>query len=271
MIPTRRDNASVPITVEEIVADAHRCWNAGATVVHVHARDEHEAPSYRADIYGEIIARIREECPDLLLSASTSGRVHRELGQRSDVLTLEPPCRPDFGSLTLGSMNFPNSASINEPATIRSLAHIMRERHIIPEWEIFDVGMADYARYLVEKDVLTRPYYANILLGSLGTLSATPENLLAVVRALPAGTVWSATGIGRFQFSINRLAVVVGGHVRVGLEDSLYYDAEKTRPATNAGLVDRIVRLAGAAEREIASPADARRILGLPRVELANL
>jgi uncharacterized protein (DUF849 family) len=139
----------------------------------------------------------------------------------------------------------------------------MKERGIMPEMEIFDLGMVDYARHLIDHGMIEPPFYANILLGSLGTLAATPDNLCAVVRALPQGTIWAAAGIGRFQFFINSLAVTIGGHVRVGLEDALYYDWHTRRHATNAGLIDRVVRLARAADREIATIQETRQTLGL--------
>lgn len=271
IVPTRAQSPHVPITADEIVADAARCRDAGASVIHLHVRDADGQPTYEGERFAEVIGRIRADSPDLILSGSTSGRIHREFGQRAAVLTLPPDLRPDLGSLTLGSLNFPGQASVNEPAMIRALAETMHERGIVPEWELFDLGMADYARYLIDRKVLVGPHYANILLGSLGTLAATPENLCAMVRALPEGTTWSATGIGRFQFAINALAVTMGGHVRVGLEDNLFYDAARTRLATNAGLIERVVRLARAAEREIATPDEARRMIGLPaRVPLGR-
>jgi uncharacterized protein (DUF849 family) len=147
---------------------------------------------------------------------------------------------------------------------VRRLALAMKGRGIMPELEIFDLGMADYAHHLVRKEIVGRPLYANLLLGSLGSIAATPDHLCTLVRSLPEGTTWAATGIGRFQFFINSLAVTMGGHVRVGLEDALYYDWETRRPATNAGLIDRVVRLARAAGREVATADQARRIIGLP-------
>jgi uncharacterized protein (DUF849 family) len=170
-----------------------------------------------------------------------------------------------LASLTLGSLNFPRQASINDPDMIKRLALAMKQRGIVPELEIFDLGMAEVAHYLIDKQVLAPPFYANILLGSLGTLSATPDNLCAVVRALPPGTAWAATGIGRHQFFINSLAVTMGGHVRVGLEDALYYDWTAKQPATNARLIERIVVLARAAGREIATAEEARQIIGMGR------
>jgi uncharacterized protein (DUF849 family) len=140
----------------------------------------------------------------------------------------------------------------------------MRERGIVPELEVFDYGMVDYAKYLIERGVLREPFYFNLLLGSLGTVSATPLNLASIVAGLPSGSTWAAAGIGRFQFPMNSLAVTMGGNVRIGLEDNLYEDTEKKRPATNAGLVERIARLARAAEREPATPAQARQMIGLP-------
>lgn len=264
MMPTKDDNPNVPITPDEIVADARRCQDAGASIVHVHARDEGGQPTYKKEIYYEIMTRIRKECPELLICGSASGRVYKEFWQRAEVLSPGPGCQPDLASLTLGSLNFPNQASVNAPEMIQALAEAMNERGIVPEWELFDLGMADYTHFLVKRGVLRKPYYANILLGSLGTLSATPYNLATMVRALPEGTVWSGAGIGRFQFYVNSMAVAMGGHVRVGLEDNLFYDpATKIQPATNAGLIDRVVKVARAVGRDIASPEEARKIIGM--------
>jgi uncharacterized protein (DUF849 family) len=146
---------------------------------------------------------------------------------------------------------------------IKRLADKMNERGIVPELEVFDFGMLDYAKYLIERDVLREPFYFNLLLGSLGTLSATPFHLASLVMSLPSGATWAAAGIGRFQFAMNSLAIVTGGHVRVGLEDNLFLDAGKRHPATNRALIERVVRMANAAEREVASPLEARAMIGL--------
>lgn len=263
MVPTKQDNPNVPVTPAEIVADARRCRDAGASIVHIHARDEHGQPTYHKEVFAEIIAGIRQSCPELLISATTSGRVHREFAQRADVLTLEGALKPDFASLTLGSMNFPKQASVNAPEMIRDLATTMNHRGIVPELELFELGMVDYAKYLIDHGVLKPPLYANILLGSRGTLAATPQNLVMMVNALPEKTTWSAAGIGRFQFYVNSMAIVMSGHVRAGLEDNLWYDDARMHHATNAGLIERLVKLARCIGREIASPADARAIIGL--------
>ena len=158
--------------------------------MHVHARDDAGRPTYQKDSAAEIIAGIRAACPDLLISGTTSGRTHGEFWQRSQVLELEGELKPDLASLTLGSMNFPTQASVNEPKMIRDLAAMMQQRRIVPELELFDLGMADYAHYLIGHGLLAPQCYANILLGSLGTLAATPLNLANIVRALPPGTTW---------------------------------------------------------------------------------
>jgi 3-keto-5-aminohexanoate cleavage enzyme len=161
MVPQQADNASVPVLPEEIAADAERCRAAGASIVHLHARETDGAPAYRRELYAEIIARVRERCPDVIVCVSTSGRTFRSFEQRADVLELDGDARPELASLTLGSLNFPTQASVNEPATIRALAERMAERGIVPELELFDLGMADYLRYLLQRNVLRPPLYGN--------------------------------------------------------------------------------------------------------------
>jgi 3-keto-5-aminohexanoate cleavage enzyme len=264
MVPTKADNPNVPVTPDEIAEDCFRCYQAGASSLHLHARDEGGQPTYRSDIYREIIARVRSKCPDVIICVTTSGRTFKSLEQRAEVLDLDGNVKPEMASLTLGSLNFPKQASVNEPAMIRALAERMHERGIVPELEIFDLGMIDYAKFLIEKKVLREPFYFNLLLGSLGTLRATPFHLATLVMSLPGNATWAGAGIGRFQFFVNAMAITMGGHVRVGLEDNLYHDAHKQRLATNSELVERLVKLARAAEREIATPAEARNIIGLP-------
>ena len=262
MVPMKSDTPHVPITVDEIVADIKRARDAGASIVHLHARQEDGSADYRAEVYSQILAGARAVAPDVILCVSTSGRVFKTFEQRSEVLDCRNP-QPEMASLTLGSMNFPKVASVNDPDMIRSLAQRMTERGIVPEMECFDLGMVEYANYLVERHVLVAPFYCNLLLGSLGTLSATPANLARMVGALPNGTTWAAAGIGRFQFPMNALAIAMGGHVRVGLEDNIWYDDERTRLATNAELITRLVRIAQACGREIATPDEARTMIGL--------
>ena len=263
MVPTKADNPNVPVTPDEIANDAARCVAAGASILHLHARDESGVPTYRRDVYAEIVEKVRARCGDVIVGVSTSGRRFSEFEQRAEVLELEGDLAPELASLTLGSLNFPQQGSVNDPRMIRQLAERMRERGIVPELEVFDLGMVDYATYLLEQGVLAPPLSFNILLGNLGTLAATPANLATVVRALPEGATWAAAGIGRFQEAVSVLAVELGGHARTGLEDNLWLDRAKTQPADNASLVERVVGVARSIEREITTPAQARELLGL--------
>jgi uncharacterized protein (DUF849 family) len=269
MVPTKADNAAVPVAPAEIAEDAERVVAAGASIVHLHARDDRGSPTWHPDDYRAVVHAVRERCPDVIVCVSTSGRTFKLFEERAAVLDLDGDEKPELASLTLGSLNFPGQASVNEPEMIRRLAERMRERGITPELEVFDLGMVDYLGYLVDREVLAPPLYVNILLGSLGTLSASAFNLAAAVQALPGAATWSAAGIGRFQLDVNALAVAMGGHVRVGLEDNLWYDRERTVPATNESLVERIVGIAELLDRRPATPADARALLGLP-VEAAT-
>jgi uncharacterized protein (DUF849 family) len=264
MVPTRADSPHVPLTPEEVAADTRRCADLGAGIVHLHPRDADGLPSQDAQVAATFIRAVRDAVPDIVICATTSGRLDPELTGRAAVLDLDGEVRPEMASLTLGSLNFPKQASVNAPATIQGLAIRMRDRGIVPECEVFDLGMLDYATYLRTKGLLSDPVYVNLLLGSLGTLQATPFNLALAVERLPAGATWAATGIGRHQFAINRLAIAMGGHVRVGLEDNLWWDDERSELATNPRLVERLVTIARAMGREPASPALVRERLGIP-------
>ena len=270
MVPRRRDFPAVPEQPDQITGDVAACMAAGATNIHLHARDIHGEPSVSREIYAGILRKVRAVTGDAVICVSTSGRFHRLFEERSAVLDLDGDLRPDLASLTLGSLNFPKGASVNEPETIRRLADAMNERGIVPELEVFDLGMLDYAHYLIARGVLRPPFVFNLLLGSLGTLSATAENLAMLVHRLPAESYWQAAGIGRAQWPMNALAVTMGGHVRTGLEDNLYMDPERRDLATNPRLVSRIAGLATALGRPLATAADARRLIGLPARTVAR-
>lgn len=263
VIPTREMTPHVPIQPDEIVADAVRCIDAGAAIVHVHARDTAGRPTYRRAIFARIIAGIRRERRDAIICATTSGRRYGEFRERASVLELEGESKPDMGSLTTGSLNFPDGPSVNHPDIVERLARRMRERGIAPEIEVLELGMVNTAKALIQKGVIAPPYYFNILLGSLHTAPATMLNLCAFLDGLPRNSVWAACGLGKFQFPINVAAIAMGGHVRVGIEDNLYYDNERTKLATNVEGVERVVRIATEVGRGIATPAEARVMLGL--------
>jgi uncharacterized protein (DUF849 family) len=262
MVPTQSQNPHVPITCAEITADVVRCRSAGASIVHLHARDENGAPTYRKDIYQDILRSVRAACPDIITCISTSGRIFKTFDERSAVLDVTDPA-PEMASLTLGSLNFPSGESVNSPSMIKSLALRMHERHIVPELECFEIGMIESSHYLISHDILFPPLYFNILLGSLGTLGGSRANLEAAVSAMPKGATWAAAGIGRSQTLVCDMAIEMGGHVRIGLEDNLWYDQDKAVLATNAMLIERVVAKARSIGRDIASPAEARQMIGL--------
>ncbi|MGA3171651.1 MAG: 3-keto-5-aminohexanoate cleavage protein [Chthoniobacteraceae bacterium] len=256
MVTSKERNPHVPISPGEIVRDALAVGRAGAQIVHIHARGAEGLPTWEPAVYREIIDGIRAEAPELVICASTSGRLWSEREKRAAVLMLERG--PDMGSLTLGSMNFSRQASVNPPEDILYLLDLMNERGIKPEIEIFDLGMVDFLGRLVAEGRVKKPIYANILLGNRGTADATELNLRFMVSRLPAGCVWAACGIGKHQLPMNRLAVAMGGHVRVGLEDNLYMDTASKEPATNLALMQRVVAAAREMGREPMGKADAR-------------
>jgi len=259
MVPTRRDTPHVPTTVEEIVADCRRVRDAGAAIVHLHARDAHGAPVSGVEPYTELVARVRAACPDLIICASLSGRRVHDVGLRAAALA----ARPDMASLTLGSMNFPKEASVNAPDTICELARRIHEAGAVPELEVFEAGFVHYANYLIAKGTLRPPHYFNLILGSLGAAPLDLVGLGHMVSLLPPGATWAAGGIGRHQLAANVMAIASGGHVRVGIEDNLYFDRDRTDLADNARLVARVARIAREMGREPATPDEARQIIGL--------
>ena len=211
MIPTKQDTPHVPVTADEIVRDTCEAFKLGVSVVHVHARDERGQPTHEKKYFEEIFNGIRENCPGIIICATTSGRTTPQVEHRGEVLSLHP----DMASLTMGSMNFPHHPSVNSLDTIISLASAMRENGIMPELEVFEAGFINTAKYLANRGHLGRPLHFNLLLGSLGSIPAEMRDLTYLVDSLPADSTWSATGIGRFQTQINAAAIIMGGHQAV--------------------------------------------------------
>jgi uncharacterized protein (DUF849 family) len=259
----KSSNPNVPYSPDEISEDVRRCYQAGATFFHLHARDTDGRPSCDKELFGETISKIRKTCPGAVVCATTSGRVFKEFSERSAVLELEGGSKPDFASLSLGSMNFPTEASVNSPQMIEDLAKKITACGIRPELEIFDTGMINYAVYLERKKIIRKPYYFNLFFGLLGTMPGRMADIMHQVSSLPQDAVWGAAGGGRFQLPVNMASILLGGHVRVGLEDNLFYDADKSVHATNEMLVKRTVRLASDIGRPIADAKETRKLLGL--------
>jgi uncharacterized protein (DUF849 family) len=263
LIPTKEMTPHVPITPEEIVEDVKKCSELGVSIVHVHARDAEGQPSCSTELYKKIIDGIRRLNKGIIVCASTSGRFSRTFEERSAVLDLKDKHKPDMASLTLSSLNFNHEASVNSPETIQNLAKKMMDAGIKPELAVFDMGMINYSKYLIKKDLLRPPYYYNLLFGNIACMQANPMSFGMALNELPAGSVWSAAGIGDFQLRMNSLGIICGGGIRTGLEDNIWYDSKRTRLATNYELVKRVVDIAKVHDREIATPQEVRELLNL--------
>jgi uncharacterized protein (DUF849 family) len=264
MIPTKEMTPYVPIRPKEIIDDVLSAVDLGITMVHLHVRNpETGEPSYKKELYAEIIRGIRTKEKDLILCVSTSGRNFSEFEKRSECLKLDGELKPDFGSLTLSSLNFNKQASINSPQMIQDLARMMLERGIKPELEVFDLGMINYAKYLISKGLLRAPYYFNLILGNIACAQADILHLGLMIKELPEGSIWSVGGVGNYQLQMNIIAIISDGGVRIGLEDNIWYDVERTRLATNRDLVERIVSISRAMGLVPFTPKEARDLLKL--------
>jgi 3-keto-5-aminohexanoate cleavage enzyme len=247
LIPTKAMTPHVPISPDEIIEQVLDACELGVNMVHLHARHvEAGTPAYEKEIYGEIVSGIRRRNRDVVLGVSTSGRTFSEFEQRSQCLELTGDAKPDFGSLTLGSLNFAKQASVNEPEMIQRLAKKMLDAGIRPELEVFDLGMLNYAHYLIRRGLVKPPWYFNLLLGNVAGAQADPMSLGLLASRLPAGAIWASAGLGDCQLTANTLALASGGGVRVGLEDNIYFDFERQKLASNRELVTRISEIAAA-------------------------
>jgi 3-keto-5-aminohexanoate cleavage enzyme len=252
MIPTKDMSPHVPISAQEIIDDVLIAHEIGITLVHLHARDEYQVPTYKATEYQKIIEKIREYAPELVICTSLSGRNFNIFEYRSEVLQLFP----DMGSLTLSSLNFPKSASVNDPEMIQQLAEKMLALGVKPELEIFDLGMINYAHFLIKKDILRPPFYFNIISGNIAGIQTELEQIGIAIKLLPDYSYWALGGIGDQQLKANLLGMINGGGVRIGLEDHLFYDKNKAIKATNGAFLKRIHRLADELELHYLRPKE---------------
>ena len=254
----------VPLTPEEVARDVAAAAAIGITSVHLHARNPAGEPTWEREVYARLVGAVREAAPDVVVNVSTSGRTWSELERRADVLALDGDLKPDLASLTLSSLNFVGQASVNAPDVVRGLARIMLERGIVPELEIFDLGMVNVAHVLRKEGLLPGPLVANLFFGNVAGMQALlPEVGLAVER-LPAGTLWSGAGLGDYQLTAQALSVAAGGGVRVGLEDGIWFDRARSRLATNPMLVERVHELLAIHQRSAMKPSELRERLTAP-------
>jgi 3-keto-5-aminohexanoate cleavage enzyme len=259
-VPTKKDSPAVPISVAEQVESSHAAYEAGASLVHVHVRNDDGTTTSDPERFGRFLAGIRKHCPDMIVQFSTGGRSGTGK-ERGAMLHL----KPEMASLTTGSVNFAKIIYENHPTLINDLAASMLANDIKPEVEIFDLAMLYNAARLVADGLLKAPVHVQFVLGIPGALPADREVLefeLAQLQRMLPGATWTAAGIGRHQLTVNEWSLELGGHCRTGLEDNLRFDKERLA-TSNAELVNRVADLTTKFGRSVATPAEARRILKL--------
>lgn len=256
---TKEQNPNVPYTVEEIVREAKSAYDAGASIIHLHVRYDDGTPTQDTARFQECMDAIREVCPDAIIQPSTGGAVGMTDLERLASTDVTPT--PEFATLDCGTCNFGgDEIFVNTDNTIFNFAKIMKEKGIKPELEVFDKGMVDIALKADRKGLLVHPLHFDFVLGV--QMSATLRDLVFISESIPQGSTWTATGIGRHTWNIAAGTIVLGGHVRVGFEDNLYLE-KGVLAKSNGELVEKVVKLANTLGREIATPAEAREILGL--------
>jgi 3-keto-5-aminohexanoate cleavage enzyme len=256
---TRAQSPAIPYTPAEIAAAALEAGRAGAAAVHLHARHPDGRPSQQAAHFREIVDRIRGAGSDLVLQCSTGGAVGMGVEERMGSLV----DGAEMATLNLGTMNFGDEVFVNARPDIVRIAGRIRERGLVAECEVYDAGMLETLRWLLEKGHLARPYHVQFVLGVPGGMSGTERNLRFLAEGLPEPAHWTVAGIGRFEMPMAELALRMGGHVRVGLEDNLYL-SKGILAKGNGELVEGAVRRVREAGREPATPSEAREILGIP-------
>jgi 3-keto-5-aminohexanoate cleavage enzyme len=252
----------LPITPEQIAGSAIESWQAGAAIAHIHVRDPDTGlPTHNLDYYEQIRERVWSET-DMVLNFTTGGFPGMDHDMRLETLRL----RPEMGSYDAGSMNFGPGVFLNPPDFLRKMADGFQEYGVRPELECFDVGMIGNCLRLVDEGLIDRPLWWQFVLGVPGGAPATPKILMTMVEMLPEGSQWSVIGIGRNQLAMNAMGILLGGHVRTGLEDNIYYRRGELA-VSNAQLVERLARLTRELGRDVATPDQARRLLQLRGME----
>ncbi|HET9749422.1 MAG TPA: 3-keto-5-aminohexanoate cleavage protein [Casimicrobiaceae bacterium] len=260
--PKKKDNPAVPVTPAEQIESTHEAYEAGATLVHVHVRNADESPSSDPELYGRVQEGVVRHCPGMIVQFSTGGR-GRDPASRGAMLDL----RPDMASLATGSVNFATMIYENPPQLVDGLAQTMLDYGVKPEVEVFDLAMLYNAASLVQRGLLKPKPHVQFVLGIPNALPVRREVfdfLRSELQAVLPGATWVAAGIARHQFEVNKWCLEAGGHCRTGLEDNTRIDKSQLA-ASNAALVKRIVDVCGEYDRVVATPAQAREILGLPQ------
>lgn len=256
---SREQCPALPITPEEQANEAEACLKAGASILHLHVRDDEGHASQELAHFERTVKAIRAKCGAApILQFSTGGAVGEKIERRLAPLAL----KPEMASFNLGTINFGEDIFVNTFADMRGLAKAMQQHKIVPEYEIYDAGHVDNLKKLAKERVIEAPFFCQFVLGVPGALAGEIDHLVHLVRSLPQESHWAVAGIGRYELPLAVHAIVMGGHVRVGLEDNIYF-SRGVKATGNAQLVDRIARISRECGREIATPQEAREMLGL--------
>ncbi len=254
---TSDDYPYFPKNTEELAQSAYEAVLAGASIIHLHCRDRDGKPTQDVRVFKEVTAKIKEKC-DCIIQYTTGGAAGTPVDERCAPLVL----KPEMSTLSMGTLNFGDTIFENSKETIITIADMIKENGVFPELEIFDYGMMeDVPRYL-KKNLIPEKFHIDFVLGVPGGMTGTIKNLELLVSMLPKQQEWTVAGIGRFQLPLTTHAIAMGGHVRVGLEDNVYYRKGEF-VKSNAQFVERVVRIAKELDRPIATPKEARVILGL--------
>lgn len=256
---TKEHNPSVPYTVEEIAREAELAYKAGASIIHLHVREDDGTPTQSRDRFKACIDAIKAKCPDVIIQPSTGGAVGMSNEERLQPVDL----KPEMATLDCGTCNFGgDDIFVNTENAIKEFGKKMIDLNVKPEVEVFDKGMIDMAIRLNKKGYIKSPMHFNFVLGVNGGISAEPRDFVFMMGSIPQGSTFTVSGIGRNEFPMAAMSIISGGHVRVGYEDNVYI-SKGVLAKSNGELVEKVVRLAKELGREIATPAEARQILGL--------
>ncbi len=255
-------NPSIPYTIQEIGDEAESAYNAGASIIHLHVREDDGTPTQNKERFRVCIEEIKKRCSDVIILPSTGGAVGMTNEERLQPIYLDPA--PEMATLDCGTMNWIGGDEIfvNTENTIIFFAEEMNKRGIKYELECFDKGMVDTALRLNNQGVIKDPMHFNFMLGVKGGIDATPSDLLFLVNSIPKNTTFCVGGIGKYEFPMITMSIILGGHVRVGFEDNIYL-SKGILAKSNGELVEKVVRISKELGREIATPDEARKILGL--------
>jgi len=261
---TKALNPNLPEQPEEIAESAYACYQEGAAICHIHARDKEGKSTGTQEVFQEIHDRIRSKC-NVILQDSTGGGPNLTLEQRIECLH----AKPEMASLNMGSLmrvvgQYKGIAFANLREDIETYVTRMREMGVKPEMEVYSHAMFREVENLVKKGLVEKPYYINLVLGMTyqGALEATPKYLNSLIDFLPEGVIFNVTAVGAAQLPLTTLGMILGGCIRVGMEDNIYFRRGELAK-NNAQLVARAVRIARELNKEPATPDDARKILGM--------